>query len=230
MPTRRTTMADYPLLRLMHIASSTLPTGAFAYSQGLEWAVSAGWIRDAKELSAWLEDSMKNSLSTVDIPVLIRLIDSFERCDESALAKWSARLLAMRETRELRAEERQRGQAMLRLLEGLGVPFSEFDSHVIRGCQLAGYAKAADHWKIPKTEAATGYVWSWLENQVLSGIKLIPIGQTEGHRILSQLDATITVTVLRGLDTDDDAIGASNPALAIASSCHETQYTRLYRS
>ena len=123
-----------------------------------------------------------------------------------------------------------RGIAMTRLLQGLHVPFSDQWKKTLSRCQLAGFALAAAQWDIPLKDAAVGYVWSWLENQVLAGIKTIPLGQTEGHGILLELGETVWETVERGLLTTDEDIGAANPALAIASCLHETQYTRLYRS
>jgi urease accessory protein len=73
-------------------------------------------------------------------------------------------------------------------------------------------------------------VWSWLENLVLSAVKIIPLGQTQGQKILHQMTPLIPAAVAQGLQVVDDDIGAASPALAIASSRHETQYTRLFRS
>jgi len=222
--------ASAHLLRLLHLASPSLPTGAFAYSQGLEWAVEAGWVQNAEDLQAWLSDLITNTWAYVDIPILARMVKVFQSSDLADLSGWCARLLAMRETGELRKEEQQRGQAMTSLLSGLSDALTEGEKQIISQCQLAGFAKAVALWDIPVREASKGYIWAWLENQVIAGIKIIPLGQTQGHQILSRLDATVVRAVDWGLRLPDDDIGASNPALAIASSRHETQYTRLYRS
>ena len=97
-------------------------------------------------------------------------------------------------------------------------------------CQLAGYAFAAEQWKIELQDAALGYLWGWLENITLSGVKLIPLGQTAGQQVLAELSEAIPGIVDEGLRLPDDQIGASCTAMAIASSLHETQYTRLFRS
>jgi urease accessory protein len=227
-----TIMVDAPphLLRLMHLVSPSLPTGAFSYSQGLEWAVEAGWVKDATNLQLWLADLIQSSLCRVDIPLLRRMMEACQNDRPQDLARWCELLLAHRETDELRQEEKCRGRAMVSLLEGLAVPLGPDEKQSVESSQLAGFALAAVHWRIPLLQAAEGYLWSWLENQVLAGIKIIPLGQTEGHRILLQLDALARKSVVSGLDLTDNEIGAANPALAIASSRHETQYTRLYRS
>jgi urease accessory protein len=219
-----------PLLRLLHLASPSLPTGAFAYSQGLEWAIAAGWVRDAASLEAWLADLLGHSLARVEIPLLARMVAAGREHNASDLARWCDLLLALRETSELRLEEKNRGRAMACLLEGLEVPLSPEEKAIVAQSQLAGFALAAARWEIPLPEAAAGYAWSWLENSVLTGIKTIPLGQTEGHRILLHMDEPVAAAVALGSTLEEDAIGAASPALAIASSLHETQYTRLYRS
>ncbi|MGD9212652.1 MAG: urease accessory protein UreF [Desulfobacteraceae bacterium] len=217
-------------MRLLHLVSPSLPTGAFAYSQGLEWAIEAGWICDADTLQTWLTDLIHQSQTFVDIPILKRMYIACRDRKEAELTIWCDHLLAMRESNELRLEEQHRGRAMATLLKGLQMPFFNGALEIVCNCQLAGFALAAAHWKIPLVQTATGYLWSWLENQVLVGIKTIPLGQTQGHIILLEMDEAIMEAVKRGLKVSDENIGASNPALAIASSLHETQYTRLYRS
>mgnify|MGYP001825662303 FL=1 len=92
------------------------------------------------------------------------------------------------------------------------------------------FALACAAWEIPLRDAALGYAWSWLENLLLAAVKLIPLGQTAGQQLLHRLSADLPGAVAQGLTLEDDAIGASTPALAIASSLYETQYTRLFRS
>jgi urease accessory protein len=217
-------------LRLMHLVSPSLPTGAFAYSQGLEWAVEAGWVKDAADLQAWLADLIQTNLTRVDVPLLKRMMDACQESRNKDLAGWCDRLLALRESDELRMEEKSRGRAMVSLWEGLALPMGTDEKQVVETSQLAGFALAATRWRIPPDQAAAGYLWSWLENQVLAGIKIIPLGQTEGHRLLLRLDPVVMKAVASGLLLEDNELGASSPALAIASSRHETQYTRLYRS
>ncbi|NCC30187.1 MAG: urease accessory protein UreF, partial [Gammaproteobacteria bacterium] len=62
-----------PLLRLMHLASPSLPVGGFTYSQGIEWAVETGWIRDADDLEGWMADQIESSLRYLDLPLLVRM-------------------------------------------------------------------------------------------------------------------------------------------------------------
>ena len=218
------------LLRLLHLVSPTLPTGAFSYSQGLEWAVEAGWVHDGPSLHGWLTDQSEQSISYVDIPILLRIYQAIEKERQQELEGWCSLLLACRETSELQMEEHTRGRALAALLQSLEVPGARQYEHILRRSQLAGFALAAAAWDIPLADAALGYTWAWMENQVLAGVKIIPLGQTEGQRLLMQLGEEVAQAVDRGLKVEDHEIGASTPALALACSLHETQYTRLYRS
>jgi urease accessory protein len=218
------------LVRLMHLVSPSLPIGSFTYSQGIEWAVECGWIDSADSLGQWIEDQFLTSVVHLDLPVLQRLHAAAREGDVDALESWSQFLLASRETAELRQEEINRGRALADLLVALEVSNAQKWKPVLASCQAAGFATAAAAWQIPYRDAAGGYAWSWLENLVLAAVKIIPLGQTEGQQLLMQLSEILPDAVERSLAIEDEMIGASNPALAIASSRHETQYTRLFRS
>ena len=223
-------MASTQLVRLLQLVSPSLPTGAFSYSQGLEWAVAEGWVRDRQGLAAWLRELLVRSLGQVDVPLLARLHAACRRGDLGGFASTIDLLLACRESRELREEEHQRGRAMAAWLAGLGLVEDDDWRRQAARSQLAGFALAAATWHIPTSPAASGYLFSWLENQIIAGVKLIPLGQSAGQALLLELSDAIDAVVARGIDLDDELIGGSTPALALASMAHEEQYTRLYRS
>jgi urease accessory protein len=225
-----TTESDLARLRLLHLVSPSLPVGAFTYSQGLEWAVECDWIDDEASLREWIGSLMQTSMTYLDLPILARLYPASAANDRSALRHWSHYLIASRETKELREEEHNRGRALAALLPELGVPVTADHLPLFKRCQLTGFAHAARYWQIPLRSAAAGYLWGWLENITLAGVKIIPLGQTAGQRIIAELTAAIPERVQIGLHVADEAIGASCAAQAIASSLHETQYTRIYRS
>jgi urease accessory protein len=221
---------DLTLLRLLQLASPALPIGAYAYSQGLEWAVEAGWVADEAGLEAWLRETMATTIAQVDIPCFARLLAAARARDEAMLAAWTARLLACRETAELRADDCARGAALARLLRDLEMPM-EARGACGQELPLARvYARIVAAWQLPEGPAAEAFAWGWLENQAICGVKLIPLGQVAGQRVLYRLAGSIPALVAEGLACADDAIGGTLPALAIASSRHATQYTRLFRS
>ena len=94
----------------------------------------------------------------------------------AALSQWSQYLISCRETRELRQEEQNRGRALTALLPELGIDVPGDRLPLLRTCQLTGFAHAAHCWDIPLPSAAAGYLWGWLENITLAGVKIIPLG------------------------------------------------------
>lgn len=218
------------LLRLMHLISPTLPIGSFTYSQGIEWAVEAGWIKDANSLQAWLASQLDGSITQLELPLLKRLYLAWQADDLMAVDSWIAISNASRETSELLLEEKNRGRALTDLLIALELPQAAVHKPLLSQSQVAAFALASCYWQISLEQAAYGYAWSWLENLVLSAVKIIPLGQTQGQRVLYQMTPLLLAAIDQGLNLADEELGAALPALAIASSRHETQYTRLFRS
>lgn len=217
-------------LRLLQLASSTLPVGAFTYSQGLETVVEARWVNDMATLEEWITDLLEVGVATVDAPIFLRLYRAFRDNDPSAAQSWVELLLACRETLELRNEERQRGRAFARLLPQLEPSVDGEMLERLARSQLAGQAWLCVQWWIDPVAAMETFAWSWMENLVLAGVKLIPLGQSDGQRLILGIGERIPAAVARGFELEDDAIGAGCQAMAIGSSLHETQYTRLFRS
>ncbi|MFJ4157577.1 urease accessory protein UreF [Pseudomonas sp. NPDC089752] len=222
--------SDLALLRLLQLSSPGLPVGGFTYSQGLEWAVEAGWVRDLAGFSAWQREQMHDTLAYLDWPILARLYHACQAEDAEAFAHWSRFLLANRETAELRLEEQQRGAALARLLDGWQLGQDPAWRASLELSQLSGMAWLAVHWSIPLRQLALGHAFAWLEGAVMAGVKLVPFGQQAAQTLLRDLSAALPEVIDQALALGDDQLGGGLPLLAIASSRHETQYTRLFRS
>ena len=105
------------LLRLFHLVSPALPVGAYAYSQGLEYAVHAGWVHDEASTLDWLQGLVRHGLGTLDLPTAGAAASRPGSADDAAAVQhWNVQLIAARETAELRAEERHLGSALARVL------------------------------------------------------------------------------------------------------------------
>jgi urease accessory protein len=221
---------DLALLRLLQLVSPGLPIGMYSYSQGLEKAIDDAWITTASDVEAWLTGLMQQGQAKIDLPIVARLYSAWTMQDAAQISQWSQTLMAYRETAELRAEDRQTGQALARLLQDLG--HSEMQPWVRQpDVTLATiFTYAAVQWGIILRETLIGYLWSWLENQVLCAVKLVPLGQVAGQRLLQQLALQIPVLVDQALNLPDHDLGGSAFGLALASSRHEMQYSRLFRS
>ncbi|MBH3431163.1 urease accessory protein UreF [Pseudomonas alkylphenolica] len=221
---------DLKLLRLLQLASPNLPVGGFTYSQGLEWAVEAGWVQGADGFRAWQLQQLHDTLGCLDWPLLARLYQACRDDDVEAFARWSTFLLANRETAELRLEERQRGMALARLLDG----WQWCQAPAWRSCvgmsQLGGMAWLGAQWDIPLRDLALGHGFAWLEGALMAGVKLVPFGQQAAQTLLRDLSEALPEVLESALALPDEELGGGLPLLAIASARHETQYTRLFRS
>ena len=218
------------LLRLLQLVSPGLPIGMYSYSQGLETAVQDGWVTNAEQTGDWLRGLLHNGLAKVDAPLLVRLYDAWQADEGQMVDQWSQTLTAYRETAELRAEDKQTGQALARLLVNLEIPEAQAWQKRPDTTLATMFALAAVRWQIDKADAVAGYLWGWLENQVLGAIKLVPLGQVAGQRLLQNLVGDFPGLLEQVLGMSDEQIGGSCFGLALASSRHEMQYSRLFRS
>ena len=218
------------LLKLIRLTSPSLPIGGYSYSQGLEFAISSGWVHDVSTASDWIQGLLKNSLINLDLPVLKKLYEAWQEFDTQRVGCWNDFLSANRDAFELQEEDRQIGKALARLLVDLDLEEAKPFLNPPHCGFLTLYTLAAVRWNISLNDAAHGFLWMWAENKVLCAIKLIPLGQTDGQKILSAIIETISHVIMRGLDLPDEDIGYATPAQGIASALHETQYTRLFRS
>jgi len=217
------------LLRVLQLASPTLPVGAYAYSQGMENAIEHRWLVDANSTQAWIIGVMQHGLAHVDLPIFSRLYAALLSKLPDEFDYWNEYLLASRESRELENEDLQLANALLQLLSDLGIEPATM--RLERPTSFAGaFALASVHWNIDLKNALAAFLWSWTDNQVAAAIKLVPLGQTAGQKILVECMKHIPRVIDSALYMRDDEIGFSSPALAIGSAHHETQYSRLFRS
>lgn len=235
-PTAHTTSPDtamaepLALLRLLQLASPALPIGAFNFSQGLEYACETGWITDETQAGRWILGLATHGIARVDLPMLLRLHAAFGRGDAEEARRLSQELLASRETCELRAEELHLGQSLARVLVEYGIEGAAPWRRDAAATHAALFALAAVTERVSATDCALAYGWAWAENQVTAAVKLVPLGQAAGQRLLESLRRELPALVASASLLQDEDIGGATPGAMLASCWHETQYTRLFRS
>ena len=218
------------LPQLLRLASPMLPVGAYAYSQAMEWAVDEGTITDEDSALTWIVDLLRFNVGTLEAPVWRRLYRAWQDRDVESARHWNARFITIRETAEFRAETLQMGGALKAVLDAT----REIDTGLLDQIESpafpTAFSFAAHGLGVPLREGLTGYLWAWAENQVSAAMKLVPLGQSSGQRILVKLIALLPDIAENALGMQEDGLSNFSPALAIAGSRHETQYTRLFRS
>ena len=214
--------------RLWMLVSPTLPVGGYSYSQGIEHAVLCGRIHDAAGAESWVSGLLEASVTRVDLPILARLYQALARSDLQTAARWNRELHARRETAELRQEDLLMGEALERLIADLTLPAP--DRLEEPATFALALARASLAFGVGLEACLTACGWIWCDNQIAAAVKLVPLGQTDGQRVLLRLTEQLTEAVATALSLDDREIGGSAPGLALMSSAHESQETRLFRS
>jgi urease accessory protein len=225
-------MTPLALVRLLHLASPTLPVGAFSYSQGLEWQVDCGVIVTESDAGDWIAAVFDAGIARFELPLLAALMRAWATEDNAAVRALNDDYLASRETSELRAETVQMGYSCVQLLQALSecTAVAPELRDIDEVAYPTAWSAAAVALGVPVEEALTAWAWAWAENQVMAAIKAVPLGQTAGQRLLMKLGEAIPPRVSAALDLPRQDWSNFAPGLAIASCRHETQYSRLFRS
>lgn len=230
---RSPTLSATSLLQLMWLASPALPVGGFSYSEGLEAAVEAGLVTSEAQTAAWLLDQLHLGLARGELAVASKAFKAWQRDDLASITELNAWVTTTREASEMRLQTEQMGRSLMEWLKNRGV----LDSRVA----ALGALKPAPTWPVAFALAAaqTGAPWresllslafSWAENMMQAALKAVPLGQSAGQRVLSQLSTAIPGAVDHAMKLMDSERQAFTPMLAILSAQHETQYSRLFRS
>ena len=220
------------LMQLMWLASPALPIGGFSYSECLEAAVDCGLIANEHDAGGWLRDQLHLSLARSDLAVVAQALEAWLARDAMRIKALNDWVLQTRESSELRAQTEQMGRSLLEWLRNHTTATSDNIALLaaLQPTYPLAFALAASSTGAGARDCLTAYAFGWAENMAQAAIKSVPLGQSAGQRILSALSADIPAAIDLALQSTDATRQAYCPMLAILSSRHETQYSRLFRS
>ncbi len=220
------------LIQLIWLASPALPVGGFSYSEGLEIAVERAGVTTESTVSDWLEDQLHLTLARSDLAVIAQAIPAWRGEDFVCIRQLNDWVLQTRETSELRAQTEQMGRSLLAWLhnhEGANPQHLQACTDLPPTYPVA-FALAASQTQAGVRDCLLAYAFGWAENMVQAALKSVPLGQSSGQRILARLGRSISAAVEAAMQLPRGERQAFSPMLAILSSQHETQYSRLFRS
>jgi urease accessory protein len=236
-------MRPIALVRLLQLTSQALPIGGYSHSLGLEAAIDQRVVTDEDSLLRWVSDLLEFSMRSFEIPSMLSMARAWARNDSATLAALNEEFLSARESAEIRAAAVQMGFSLSSLVCSLpDLPAGTVE--ILRSIREPSlpcvWSATTTAWEIEPRDSVLGYLWTWAENQVLVALKAVPIGQSAGQRVLLAMGsriARLAVDVRPGA-AGAEALGEAaaddysnfSPGLAILSSQHETQYSRLFRS
>lgn len=225
------------LFSLLRLASPALPIGGFSYSQGLESAIELGWVKGEEGVREWIESLLDAGIGRFEAPLCRALFEAIAADRWTEATELAGRYLASRETAELRAETLQMGQSLLQMVLTLPEFSAELEPIALaarskgESCPLPwSWGLAARVLELDPDTALVAWLWAWAENQVMAAMKAVPLGQMAGQRLLSALSPRLDAVAGQAAERPPERWSNFAPGLALASTLHETQYSRLFRS
>jgi urease accessory protein len=225
------------LLQLMWLASPALPIGGFSYSEGIEAAVDSAYIATFSEANDWLIDQLYLTLARADLAIAAKAIAAWRRGDLARIEELNNWVLQTRETSELRLQTEQMGRSMLDWLRKQPSFHRNFQDNFQSNQDFLKsptyplvFALAASATQASVRDCLMSFAFGWAENMTQAAVRAVPLGQTDGQRVLANLAEHIPAAVDAAMLLQDSEKQAFSPMLAILSSQHETQYSRLFRS
>ncbi len=221
------------LYRLMAWLSPAYPVGGFSYSSGIEWAVETGDIKDAESLRAWLAAMLSEGGGYCDAVLFAHAHRAIESEDDQTLRDIAELAAALAPTKERHLETTAQGNAFVEATRAawpcaaLDRLKETWDGPVAYPVAVA--VAAAGHG-VACEAALPAFLQALAANWVSAGVRLIPLGQTDGQRVVAALEPVVAQTAQRAAAAKLDDIGSAVFRADLASARHETQYTRLFRS
>lgn len=214
------------LYRLQSWLSPSFPVGAYTFSHGLEYAIEAGWVTSVASAKDWLETLLLVGTGQSDLVLLA------EACDLDCNLPEIVELgLALATSRELRLESTAQGDAFVHAVSSAWPSQSATELQKLEAVPYpvaVGFTAAAHG--IGRSAALHAYAHAFVANLISALVRAVPLGQTDGQRLLADLEPAVETAVARALDTPLAMIASSTCMSDIASMRHEQQYTRLFRS
>jgi urease accessory protein len=223
-------------LALLQLCDTALPIGAFAFSGGLETYTQKGIIADPATLQLWLETVLRHAVQGSHLlPVALAY-------RETAAAEWAQlerldqQLTAMKPARELREASLKVGQRLLRLAMQVwpGPAIARLETLWREGIIAGHHAVVLGllGWELGLVERvvveAAGY--QWLSGMMAAALRLLPLGQSAGQRMLTVLLPHVTTIAEEISRQSWDDLSSAAPEFEIRAMQHETLYSRLFQS
>lgn len=231
------------LLTLQVWLSPAFPVGGFTYSHGLEWAIEAGVVTSAASLEDWLTQILIHGAGRSDAILLARTHDAAAAGDVSRLAEILELAHAFQPSKERCLEASAQGAAFVRAVSDTwsNQPFTDLLARLAERlapplwptvpwtyAPAVGLAAAAHG--ISRADVVPAFVQAFAANVISAGVRAVPLGQSDGLRVLRALTPVVRRIAAEAETASLDGVGGATVVADIASMKHETQYTRLFRS
>jgi urease accessory protein len=228
-------MGGSRLLAVLHLCDSLFPLGGFAYSDGLEAATASGAIADACALGGWLDVCLDGPIARSEGPTLLLAWSAFHERDWDGLAQLDEEAAALRPSAAGRRASRAMGLRLAATWEALhpdaalaGLVARARDGSIGPALPVAFGAVCAAS-EVDRRTSAQAFAYNRLAATVSAAMRLMPIGQTEAHRLLAgtlaRVPEVVDAMVARSARAESFA-----PAMDVAAMSQQYLHSRLFRS
>ncbi len=234
------TMTDQPdmgaiadrraLYRLLAWLSPSFPVGAFSYSHGLEWAVEQSDVEERQSLTAWIGQILEQGAGRQDAILLSEAWRCVRGDDAEGFQDVAELAAALTPSKERSLETLAQGRAFALAAETCWPSERVFDLEVRDLAYPVAVGATAARHGLPLTATLVAYLHGFAANLVSAGVRLIPLGQSDGQRTIAALEPIIFAVADEAETSGLDDLGGCTLLADIASMRHETQYTRLFRT
>jgi len=221
-------------LESLQLISPSLPVGAFSYSEGLEWLVQNKKVHDENSLFNWIESELFRGQITIEASsiahIMEDLVDWRDKKDEqsnSIIEEWNSWLTSLRDSPELRSQQRQMGESLLQLLIDLDHPLPNNEKKFI---WPIAWAWAGVCWEIPRIDLVEGFLYSWVANQLSAALRLLSLGPTKAQQLQKNSLKLIKSQASYLLEQNPKEIWVGDVGAIMAQQSHVELYSRLFRS
>lgn len=229
-------ITETDLYRLLTWLSPAFPIGSFSYSHGIEYAIEEGLVGDANDLGHWIDAIIRHGGGRIDALILCQTWRAVTENDTDAFNWAVERGATMRGTSEMALESAAQGQAFLSTVRNVWLEpkLDYWADLLIADGRIPSYPVAVGLASvvagIPLPATVLGFLHASAANLVSAGVRLIPLGQTDGQRVIAGLEPMIRRAAETALAGSCEDIGSATPMIDWTSARHESQHTRLFRS
>ncbi|MGZ5135849.1 MAG: urease accessory protein UreF [Flavitalea sp.] len=224
------------LLNLLQLSDPVLPIGSFAHSHGLETYVQKGLVRDKSTAMDFIFQMLSQNLLYTDAAFVSLSYDAAMKKDIEELKSLDVECTAVKIPKEIRQASQKLGNRLLKIFPGVedNALVNEFKNAVNKEAIAGNYSIVfglfAANFGIDKSDTLTGFYYNAVAGMVTNSVKLVPLGQLDGQKILLEFQPLIKSLVSKSLNPDKELIGLCCPGFDIRCMQHESLYSRLYMS
>ena len=219
---------------ILQLVSPSLPVGAFSYSEGLEFMAQAKNISNESEVFNWLEGELLRGQLKIEAASLSPMMDCLDNWrtkrtshGASQVYEWDSWLLALRDSKEIRSQQRQMGASLLKLLADLDHPLPNQSTDL--AWPLA-WSWAGLSLSLPKIDVVQGYLYGWVANQLSASLRLLPFGPNKVQGMQLKLLPLISSQAKLLLNQNPRNLWTGDVGATMAQQSHRELYSKLFRS